>query len=474
MKRKMFFDFATRQQTGMPAGANPKRRVIQAMTVVMILCFCGSRGSIAGQAGNEIRLPLAECIERGLRNNPDLKRANEDIALAKARLDERQSERLPGVSLRVNYSRLSEIDPFQVTLPIPLLPQKTITIAPVIPHYYGAMAQIQQPLYTGHRISAGIQSADLQQKIALLGDVRMRQGIICGITVLYWRLAGAIKNLDVIKETVVQMEAHLKEVKNMAVQGLATQYDILRSETRLAQVQAAEATAQKMVQSARLTLNIMMGESSQQVVIPSESPELPSGEIRPLEKYITTALSQRVDLHISDYLIRISALGSIIARSGNLPAVYLIGNYDYSNPNRRIQPPKNEWNGTWDIGIALQLNVWDWGKTKSQVEQANINLRKTEIDRSKTQDAIIADVTESYTALTETFTRLNAAQRATASSEENLRQTQMLFKQGMATSTMLLDAEQDWLKSQTDLATAQMDYLIARAGLLFATGVDKF
>ena len=55
-----------------------------------------------------------------------------------------------------------------------------------------------------------------------------------------------------------------------------------------------------------------------------------------------------------------NSAGVTAARGGWYPQIFLAANYDYARPNQRIIPPKDRWDGTWDVGVYFQWNVWDW------------------------------------------------------------------------------------------------------------------
>ena len=49
-----------------------------------------------------------------------------------------------------------------------------------------------------------------------------------------------------------------------------------------------------------------------------------------------------------------------------LVTIALTGGVDYANPNPRIFPRKGEWQESWDVGVSVNWNFFDFGRAKSQ------------------------------------------------------------------------------------------------------------
>ena len=65
-----------------------------------------------------------------------------------------------------------------------------------------------------------------------------------------------------------------------------------------------------------------------------------------------------------------------VAQSGWYPQVALTGNYYYSRPNPRIQPSRDEFAHTWDVGVGASFDVWNWGQTLHQTTEARAQLAR--------------------------------------------------------------------------------------------------
>jgi outer membrane protein len=171
---------------------------------------------------------------------------------------------------------------------------------------------------------------------------------------------------------------------------------------------------------------------------------------------------------------RIEALkaGVTAAQGSWWPQIFLTGNYYYSRPNSRILPTKDEFIHTWDLGVQLQFDVWNWFATKFQSDQAKAALRQNELMYGQMKDNVSLEVKRYDLAVSRAAEKIEVANLAIDQAEENARTTSDKFKNGLATSLDLLDADVALLQARTNYTGALVEYELARARLKRAIGAE--
>jgi len=185
---------------------------------------------------------------------------------------------------------------------------------------------------------------------------------------------------------------------------------------------------------------------------------------------IESALANRPELKSADFRIKASELGVKAAKAGFYPQVYLSGNYYYLRPNPRYMPALDNFKRTWDLGISVSFDVWNWGQTKSQAEQAKAQLAQARDARQLLEDQAVLEVTQSRLMLVQARERMKLAAQAAGQAEENLRVTRERFKQGVALNTDVLDADVALLRARMNRVQAAIDLVLAQARLEKALG----
>ena len=125
----------------------------------------------AGLYGQTKKLTLSESLEIGLRNSNELKISRSKVIGAEAQITSAGSQLMPQLGFSASYIRLSNIPPFEVSLPI--FP-KPIQISPVILDNYSLKLSLQQPIFTGLRL-VSLRNAANWNYDASQSDLRMGQ-----------------------------------------------------------------------------------------------------------------------------------------------------------------------------------------------------------------------------------------------------------------------------------------------------------
>jgi len=443
--------------------------------VLIVLALAAGGPFVAAQ--EKRRLGLEEAVRLALETSHALhgSEMRREAAAAKAR--ETDAARLPALRFGGGYTRLSEVPPFEVTLPFPplsSLPSKFI----VSPNYYNSFTlrlSVQQPLFTGFRLqSAAMMSRELAQAAAHETDGN-RAELVFSVATAYWNLVKASELRAVTAENVSLIRAHLRDVDNFREQGLLTTNDVLRVKTQLANAELIDLEAQNGVQMAATLLNSLTGLPLEAGLEPTTPVEAAASEAAALESADLQSLIERAkeshpELRALGARVRASEAGVTAAKSGWLPQAFITGNYYNLRPNPRVMPARDEFYGTWDLGVTISFDVWNWGQTRQQVSQAEAHRAQARDGLSLMEDQVVLEVTQAFLGLRQARQRIAAAESAVGQAEENLRVTTDRFQEGVALSRDVLDAEVLLLQARTTRAQALADRALAAARLRKAVG----
>jgi outer membrane protein TolC len=182
------------------------------------------------------------------------------------------------------------------------------------------------------------------------------------------------------------------------------------------------------------------------------------------------AIERRQDLKAVAGRRMAADAGVSAAQGGWWPQIELTASYAYNSPNQRYQPVIAEFLGSWDVGVSMYLELWNWGATAHRVELAEAQLRQAELQESQLRETITLEVNRAVLTLQRSREKISVATTGVQQAEEQLRTVTDKFRTGLATSTDLLDAEVALLQAQTQFTAAQIEYAISRASLTRALG----
>ncbi len=184
-----------------------------------------------------------------------------------------------------------------------------------------------------------------------------------------------------------------------------------------------------------------------------------------MDELVQQAMENRPELKEIDFRMKAGENGITVAKSNWYPQIYLAGNYYYSRPNQRVFPVEDKFDGTWDVGVGLSWDIWNWFATSDQTKQAEAQYEEVKDGYKSLKDGIELEVTQNYLNLLKAKEKVLASNQSVQQAEENYRVTDETFKNGLTLNSELLDAEFDLLQAKTNYIQSMADYELAKASL---------
>lgn len=420
-------------------------------------------------AQQRMTLTVEQAVQIGIENSKALKNSRFKVDASEAKAKETGTLGLPSLKVQGSYTRLSTVpasafeNPFNPALP-------PIEIAPAIMNNYGVKATVQQPLFTGGKISGAEDAAQYSAEASKQDFQKDRADMIYNVKAAYWNLFRAIEFRKVVDENVQQIQSHLTDAENLLKQGMLTSNDVLKVQVQLSDAKVRQIDAKNNVQLSMIALNNTLGlplATEIEIASSLQPVDAPNSEISMLVK---RAMEQRPDLIAMNARIKASEAGLSSARGGWWPQVYLVGNYNYLRPNQRIFPAKDEFRDTWDVSLSVSIDIWNWNQTGYQTAQAQAQVAQAEEGLSLMKDGVTVEVTQNYLMMNQMKERIAVAEQGVAQAQENYRVMNERFKKGLVPNSELLDAEVALLQAQLNRTQSMVDYELATARLSRSIG----
>jgi len=419
-----------------------------------------------GLAQDVKKLSIEESVQIGLKNSHSLHSSKEKVKNAQSRLSELKTNLLPSLKFSGMYTRLSPVEPFILSVP----GLGTFNLASNIVNNYSAKLTLQQPLFTGFKLLSGVDVADYNAQAQKQDYSKDEHDLIYNIKNAYWILYKANQLKTVVDENVNQIKAHLEDVNNMFNQGLATKNDVLKVEVQLGDVQIKQIDANNNVRLSIISLDNVMGLPLSTQIEPVEKINSKVETLNTLDTYLDKAYQYRPELIGMDFRIKAGESGVSLAKSGWWPQLFLVGDYLSARPNQRIFPTTDTFSETWDVSLSVSWDLWNWGVTGHQTDQAQTQVEQAKDSYKITKDNITLEVTQTYLNILQAKEKLIVADNTVSQAEENYRVTDEKFKNGLTLNSELLDAEVALLTAKTNFVQSQVDYELAKAQLEKSSG----
>ena len=159
-----------------------------------------------------------------------------------------------------------------------------------------------------------------------------------------------------------------------------------------------------------------------------------------------------------------------VAQSDYFPSLSLVGNYGRFGDNPSVSGSDFQNAESWYVMAMASWNFWEWGKTKFRVDAGKAKENQALEAAKELNDQITLEIKNAYLILQETESQIIVWQKVIEQAEENFRISEERYKERVATSTEVLDAQTLLTKAKSEYANALGDYNVNYAKLQRAMG----
>jgi outer membrane protein TolC len=394
-----------------------------------------------------VRLTLADAISRAHETSRRLAEVRARHEGAQAAAKSAELARMPTVNASGSYVRTNHVEEFAVPRP----DGTRLVVYPDIPDNFTTRVGLQWPIYTWGRTDA-LERAAASEANAVGAEIETaRADLRFEVVRAYWAAVTAREAVRVLEESAVRAEAQLSDARQRFNVGLIPPNEVSSLEAQRSRERAQLIEAQNLRESALIDLRRLTGIPDGSVIELADSlagATAATGATGTAGVLVAQALENRSER--KTFMARLDALGArqdaVLAASR--PTVGVSAGVDYANPNPRIFPRRGEWQESWDLGVNVTWNVFDFGRTKAQAAEVAAAMTAARERIAEFDTIVAADVRQRMLDLESSRAMVEAAAAAVRSAAEARRVVGDRFEAGVATSTDVLVAQVALLEAE--------------------------
>jgi len=408
-------------------------------------------------------LTLEESIEIALERSLSLYSAREEIRAKEFAERSARADLFPKFSTRYAYTRLDQKTVDDATYVI-----GGREYSPLEEYSYDFNITGTQPLFTGWALTITRELASLGVDLAKVQKETAIQDLIVNVKGAYFGILKAQKLEKVARQAVEQLEAHLRVAQAFYEEGLIAKNELLQTEVQMAQARQDLIRATNRAEIAVSLFNkLLRRELGEKVRIKDILDYHPVGLT--LGECMERAELNRPEIKEVSLNVASAEKNVGLSKSSYYPTVNLIGNFERQTATEqyigKVDPDR------WTITLEAQWTFWEWGKKRDEVASARAQMAKTKHVLQELKDNIQLEVKDAYLNLREAEKNIQVARTAVVQAEENFRMNEERYKQQVATSTDVLDAQTLLTQARTNYFNALSEHNIAWARLERAMGI---
>lgn len=324
---------------------------------------------------------------------------------------------------------------------------------------------LTQPVFMGGQIKALNEIAGYGEQLARAMRNSLSQDVVYAVDEAYWLCVSLREKKELATQFVNLVDTLCYDVRCMVDEGVATRSDLLTVEVRLNEANIALTKVDNGLTLSRMALAQLCGLPVDTRMELSDESLASASAVATDENYnLNDVYARRQDLEVIRQGINMLKGREKLAMGEMLPKLAIIGAYSFSNPNV-IDGFEKRFGGGFSIGAALTIPLWHWGGNYNRYRAAKAQTNAQRLMLEDSQEKVSLQVSQAQFRFDEARKTYDMTVTNLAKADENLRQAQLGFKEGVLTSTDVSTAQTAWLQANSEKIDAEIGIRLCRTYL---------
>jgi len=458
-------------------------RKLKQKTVALMLLLAILVPVAAQTAQGPLALSIEQAKAFALTNNKPIQMSLLDVEIAKKKVTETTAIGLPQVSLAGNYQHIFKVpqfgfgvtgfsqDPLVFDSPNPPtgFTQSDVNGVNMYQYNAGSMPimeqdnatfdlKVSQLIFSGEYI-VGLQASKVYKTISEQSLKKNQIDIGANVETTYYTVLILGESLNTVKQNIVVTEKTLAEMQAMEKSGFIENTDVDQIQINLTYLNNLALSMQGQQQNALNLLKYQLGlDLTQPLTLTDSLPPIIDNLTDNQDALFT--VTDNIDYQMVENQVEMQKLNLKLEKSAYLPTLAAFYQHE-----ELLKEPALNFTPKDILGISLSLPIFSSGERSSKVKQANLSLKKAELNKLQVADGLTLQFERQklncYTAYT---TFLNQKQNADLTFKI-FNKTTVKMKEGISTSLELTQAQTQYLSAMSNYYTSVLNVLTARTEL---------
>jgi outer membrane protein TolC len=434
----------------------------QVLTILLLFLFTGSILR-AQQSNGELKLSLKEAQEYAIQNNKMMITSRMEVEASRVAIWETISNALPQVTATGSFT--DNLKLMTTLLPGEFFGQPGTKIPVTFGSQFNSGASVQANLLLFNApLYIGIETTKLANKLSEKNLVRTELDTKESVSSAYYLILVSEKSLEILNGNISNLNETLKSTRSMYSAGMAESTDVDQMVSNVTMVENTRSSMQRSLELNYNLLRFQLGVAPETKISLTETLEGLTSQIN-----IQSLMSQQFDLKQNiNYLLiegqeRMSSLALKSQKASVLPT--LAGFYSYGVNGMGDKISTQQWFQNSMTGLQLSIPIFGSGQKYSQIKKAQINLNKASTTKDMVTEQLLLQEKQLRYNLANANLQYISQKDNVEVSKRVYASTENKFKQGMASSLELTQANSLYLQAENNYVSALMNLLQTKLAL---------
>jgi outer membrane protein len=433
------------------------------LTTVILLLFLTECIVFSQEKGSELTLSLKEAQDYAIQHNKMVISAQLDVQSSKLALWEIISAGLPQVDATGSFT--DNLKLMTTLLPGEFFgkPGEKIPVTFGSKFNSGASVQASMLLFSAP-FWVGIETTKLAQRLSKDNLEKSELDTKESIGTAYFLILVSEKSLDILNGNIANLNETLKSTKAMYSAGMAEQTDVDQMVSNVTMVENSRSSLERTIELNYNLLRFQLGVTADTKIFLKETLETLTREIN-----IEALLSQEFD-HTKNVNYRLiegqeqmSSLALKTQKATVLPSLAGFYNYGINGMGEKISD--QQWFRNSMTGLQLSIPIFGSGQKNTKIKRAQISLEKARTTKDMVTDQLKLQEKQLRYNLVNANIQYRSQKDNVEVSKRVYASMENKFKQGMASSLDLTQANSLYLQAENNYVSALMNLLQTKLAL---------
>ncbi|CAM2949743.1 TolC family outer membrane protein [Acinetobacter celticus] len=254
------------------------------------------------------------------------------------------------------------------------------------------------------------------------------------------------------------LSEQLKVMNAKLNEGLIAKSDVSEANAQYQNARANRMSTHVQLVLAQEQLQQLIGSYRENLAVLREDFQFQKPVPNNMQDWENLAMSQNLGILQAKIQRRYAEDGKRVEQAALYPQIEAVGTYGYSK-----QSPESimSQDGQFDqVGIEMNWNAYNGGRTQKSIKQATINVKKTEAQVEAATRKATSDVKKSFLQLESDEAKLQARKAAMDSATIVSKASQAQYQEGLKTMVDVLLAQRNAFSAKQDYLNSKYDYLL--------------
>lgn len=408
------------------------------------------------------KITVDEAVKLAFRYSKELKSSNLDIEKSKKQVDEAYGNAYPTLSTNFSYTR--NLKPMVMFLPENLAAAFGGNTQMEIgsDNSYSLGLSLNQVVYS-QKVNTAIEIADKYLDMYKITLADKKNTVALNVKKAFYDVLFLKELIKVSEESYKVAKANLDNVEQSYKNGVASEYDFLRSQVQLANVEPVLIQSKNNYDLAMMNLKNSIG-----LNLNDEIEAV--GELKSSNENIEDYFARNEEAVANNLKIRqlktqekLYDLNIKVEKADFYPTVSVNGSYSWQTQSNDFKFGDYKWAKPLSVGLNVSYNIFDGFKRNAKVEQATIDKAKAETVRMLYEDGLRLQLKQSVLKMQEALNSLKAQEKSLQQAEKALQISETRYKSGVGTQLELLDSQKSLTQSRTNYLQSAYQFLYAKS-----------